>query len=535
MYDVIIRGGRVIDGSGAPGYLADIAVSGNRIAAIGDLSDQKAERVIDATGLVVCPGFIDNHSHGDLDVLADPYAKNEVLQGITTEVVGSCGYSFAPIADEIDRMISGHVAFASAEKQAEILRPMSFPEFLDLVDATPMGTNLVCYMGQGIVRAAVMGYVEGDANEEQLAQMKQIVSDGMEAGAFGLSTGLIYPTGSLTSTEELTALCQVVGKYGGYYSTHMRGESDGILTSLAEAIRITEGSGVHTIISHHKITGNQNEGKSRETLAMIDDANARGMKVDLDLYPYTAGATTLTAAIPREFMADKSVFLEKIKSPEFRRQVADAIENGTNDDQDMVKSCGGLQGVVIAGADTCPQYVGRSITEIAEAEGKDPYDVLFDILSLTDANATAVFFCICESDMLRIMQHPRAMFGTDGSHSTFANFFGHPRVFGTFPHILTEFVKKRGVLTLEEMIHKACGLPAQVLGLSGKGLLKEGYDADIVVMDYENMKVHSDYANAGGKNEGFRYVFNNGQIVVENDECTGILSGKLIRRVPNGQ
>ena len=240
MYDILIKNGKIVDGTGIPAYHADVAIVGEKIVAVGSLSDQDAKKTIDAEGLVVCPGFIDDHSHGDLNVLADPYARNQLLQGITTEVGGSCGLSFAPIKKEADRMVSSQIGFASDEKKAELLRPMTFPEYMDLVDNTAIAVNLASYIGQGIVRSAVMGYAEGDANEAQLTEMKDIVREGMEAGAFGLSTGLIYPTGSLTSTEEIIELCKVVAEYDGLYSTHMRGESDTIISSVEEAIRTAE-------------------------------------------------------------------------------------------------------------------------------------------------------------------------------------------------------------------------------------------------------------------------------------------------------
>lgn len=336
MYDILIKNGKIVDGTGIPAYHADVAIVGEKIVAVGSLSDQDAKKTIDAEGLVVCPGFIDDHSHGDLNVLADPYARNQLLQGITTEVGGSCGLSFAPIKKEADRMVSSQIGFASDEKKAELLRPMTFPEYMDLVDNTAIAVNLASYIGQGIVRSAVMGYAEGDANEAQLTEMKDIVREGMEAGAFGLSTGLIYPTGSLTSTEEIIELCKVVAEYDGLYSTHMRGESDTIISSVEEAIRTAEESGAHLVISHHKIAGVANHGKSTQTLAMVDDAIARGVKVHLDVYPYIAGATTLAAAIPRQFLADKTEFVKKAADPELRRQIIDVIENGVVAGENML-------------------------------------------------------------------------------------------------------------------------------------------------------------------------------------------------------
>lgn len=530
MYDLIIRGGTIVDGSGEAAYVADVAVSDGKISAIGDLKEAEATRTIEADGLIVCPGFIDDHSHGDLNVLADPYAKNELLQGITTEIGGCCGISFAPINGTADRMVSSQIEFADQQTQERLLRNMSFPEYMDMVDKTPMGTNMAVYVGQGIVRAAVMGYAEGEADEAQLAEMKSIVRQAMEAGAGGISSGLIYPTGSLTSQKELTELCKVVGEYGGRYSTHMRGESDTIISSVEEALQVAKDSGTKLVISHHKITGVKNHGKSTQTLAMVDEAVQQGLDVHMDVYPYTAGATNLIAAIPRQFLSDKTAFVERIKTDTaFRAEIRQAIENGVMEGENLVLACGGTDGVVIAKAPECPEWIGRSLTEIGKAEGKDSFDVLFDAIAATNANGMGVFFSISEDDMVRIMSHPRTAFGTDSSHATINNLFGHPRAFGTFPTILTKYVRDRKALPLEEMIRKATSLPAQMQGLQGKGLLKVGCDADIVVMDLENMEVLSDYANADGGNRGFRYVFVNGVAAVENDTYTGALGGKLLR------
>lgn len=530
MYDLIIRGGTVVDGSGGVPFVSDVAVIGNKIVAIGDLKDAVAAREILAEGLIVCPGFIDNHSHSDLNVLADPYGKNQLLQGITTEIGGSCGISYAPMGEKADGMVSSQVAFADEATKERILRPMSFPEYLDMVDNTQMATNLALYIGQGIVRASVMGYATGDADEVQLQKMKDIVREAMKVGAVGMSSGLIYPTGSLTAPEELTELCKVVSEYGGRYSTHMRGESDSIISSVEEALKVAKDSGVKLVISHHKITGVNNHGKSAQTLAMIDEALAQGVDVHMDVYPYTAGATNLTAAIPRQFLADRREFVHRIKDDySFRAEIRKAIENDIMEGENLIMACGGCSGVYIAKAENCPALVGRSLTEIGEAENKDPFDVLFDTIAMTNGDGMGVFFSISEEDMLRIMSHLHTAFGTDGSHSTFNNMFGHPRAFGTFPTILTKYVRDRNVLTLEEAIHKATALPAQMQGLSEKGLLKEGYDADIVVMDLANMEVLSDYAHADEGNRGFRYVLVNGAVAVENDVCTGALNGRLLR------
>lgn len=527
MYDLLIKNGYIVDGSGTAPYYADVAISGNKIAAIGENLTGDCERVIDAEGMIVCPGFIDNHTHGDLNVLIDPHAKNELLQGITTEVGGNCGISLAPIHELPDSLVAGLITCSSEEEKAWLLQPMSFSDFMNRLEAAPMGTNLVTYIGQGIVRSAVMGYAEGPANASELEEMKQIIRDGMEAGAVGLSTGLIYPTGSLTGTEELIELCKVVKEYDGNYCTHLRDEHDGIVSALDEALRIGEASGVRVVVSHHKITGVNNVGTSAQTLSMIEQANRAGYETFLDQYPYNAGATTIIAALPQKYVADKNELVVNLQDPAFREKVKNDIIAG--DQGGLAASMGGAEGILISHAAARPDYAGKTLLQIGNETGRDAYTVLFDTIIETSGNALAVFFGISESDLVNIMQYSGTMFGTDASHATIYNAFGHPRAFGTFPRILTKYVRDDKVLSIEEMVRKASALPAYVLGLSEKGLLKVGYDADVLVLDLTNMEVLSDYTNPNGGNKGFRYVIVNGTIVVEDDVYTGALAGKLLR------
>ena len=531
MHDLLILNGTVVDGSGGTPYIADIAVAEGRIAKIGQLKEENAKKTIDAQGLFVCPGFIDNHSHGDLNTLLDPLAANQLLQGITTEVGGQCGVSLAPIREKPYSMAVSLIPFRNNEERERLLKTMSFPEWMDMVEKTPLGINLVCLIGQGTVRAAVMGYAHGEANDIQMKEMQAIVREAMEAGAAGISTGLIYPTGTLTDTPELTELSKVVGEYGGLYCTHMRDESDEIQSGIKEALQIASGAGTRLVISHHKIIGLRNAGKSRETLAMVDAANAAGMDVYMDQYPYDAGATALMAALPERHAADKDELLKNLRKPDYRALVKAEMEAGIGGG--MAKAFDGLSHVFVGWTDLHPEYAGRSLVDIAKETGKDPYEILFDVLLETEADVRGIFQGVAEEDLKRIMKHERTMFGTDASHATFVNGFGHPRAFGTFPLILTKYVRDEKVLSIEEMVRKACALPAHVLGLQNKGMLKVGYDADIVVMDLEGMVVTSDYTNPDGGNRGFRYVLVNGEIAVINDQCTGHLGGKLLRILHN--
>ena len=529
LYDLIIKNGFVIDGTGEPGRAADVAVAAGKIAAVGRLSESNARRVIDARGLTVTPGFIDNHTHSDANALIDPWARNSLLQGVTTEVGGNCGISFAPINGYSDSIIAGHYGDLPEDERRALLADISFPEFMDRLEALPMGANIVCCLGQGTLRASVMGLVEGKADAGQMESMRAIIREAMRSGASAMTTGLIYPPGSVTGEEELTELCRTVAECGGHYCTHMRDEGDSIVSSVEEALRTAKNSGVRLVISHHKITGQRNFGLSERTLAMVDEANASGMDVYFDQYPYVAGATNLTAAMPKEFTLDRSKLIKNLADRGFRRRVLEAIDRGESESEILMRSAGGPENVVVSNAEGMPELTGKTLVEAGRIMGLDPYDAMFEIVIRTNANAMATFFCMSEEDVMRIMRHPRTMFGSDASRASVSNYFGHPRAFGTFSTILTKYVRENKVMPLEEMVRKACHLPALVNNLPGKGLIKPGYDADIAVFDYENMKVLSGYANPDGGNEGFRYVLVGGQVAVENDKCTGALAGRLIR------
>ena len=531
MFDYIIKNGTLIDGTGSPRYQADLAISGDQIVKIGQLDCAEAKEVLDASGCIVCPGFIDNHSHADQNVLADPYGRNFLCQGITTEVGGNCGDSLSPHHGEIISIAASSMTFADKETMADIkATTKTFPEFMDKLGKTPISANMSSYIGHGAIRNKVMGYSPEAPTPEQLEEMKRIVREAMEAGAAGMTSGLIYPPGSYAKIPELVELCKVVAEYGGNYGTPVRSEGDGVINSVKEAIEVARQSGVHLILSHHKVSGQKNWGDSAVTLGLVEEALKEGINVHLDQYPYNAGATVLSCTIPQEFSAQgMPALLKNLESPAFREEVKEVILHGTSSSEIVVRSTGGLQNIIVTMAPGMSEVEGKRVTEIAEEWGVAPYDALFDLLIRTNGKAMAVFFVMNEADVERIMQHPRVMFGTDASQSSFVNAFGHPRAFASFPRILSYYVGERGLLTLEEAIRKSTSLPAEVLGLKHKGILREGMDADIAVIDLENLSTEASYVNPNGCNHGFKYVLVNGQIAVKNDVCTDVMSGRLLR------
>ena len=532
VFDYVLKGGTIVDGSGSPRYAADLAVSGNRIAGIGIFGEQDAQKVLDVSGCIVCPGFIDDHAHTDENILIDPSCRNFLGQGITTEVGGNCGEGLAPHGDSL-MPTQEQVCRAFGEKVLTYITECTrtYRSAMAEYEKKPMGCNLVVYAAHGMIRNAVMGYDPSAPTDGQLEEMKTLLREAMEEGCAGLSTGLAYSPGSFADREEIVELCRVVREYGGNYTTHMRSESDHILSAMDEAFDVARKSGVTLVLSHHKITGRENWGLSEKTLAKIDEAIAEGLRVYADQYPYTAGASRLVSGLPQEFLAGGvEALLEKLQDRSFRDRVKTAILNNESRGEIICHSAGSPENILVASAPGWEETAGKTIRQIAEAYGyEDPFDALFDIIVRTRAGALAVFFVTSEEDVERIIQHPRIMFGTDSLSAGFFDVMRHPRTFGTFARVLKTYVLEKNLITLEEMVRKATSLPAELLQLENKGLLKTGMDADITVIDLIRLRVGSDYTRPDGPNEGFRYVFVNGQLALEDDVCTGVLAGKLLR------
>ncbi len=535
MLDILFKNGTIIDGSGKNCFTGDIGIKGKKIAVIGTV-EEKAVQTIDITGLIICPGFIDNHSHSDYNVVIDPLGQNILSQGITTEIAGNCGHSLGPSKD--GQWTMGHSMFPQATpEQIKLLEKKSrtFGSYFNLLEQTPMSTNLLSYVGQGAVRSAVMGFENRPASKKEMEEMGALVAEAMEAGAVGLSTGLSYPPGSFTTKEEIAKLCKIVASYGGNYVTHMRDESDDVLKSVEETIWIAKEAGLPAIISHHKVSGKKNWGLSAETLKLIDNAVAEGVDVYLDQYPYNAGCTRLISIIPQEFQnGGFEAVSENLKDKAFRHKVTERLEAMMAGEKGLAEnlliSAGGFGGVRVVNWQSHPEFAGMGILDIAKALScKDPYELLYDIIEETGASTMGLFTTVDENDIERIMSHPRTMGSCDTSHSTVVSINGHPRSFATFTRRITHYVRERHLIALEEMIRKSTSLTASVVGLKNKGLLAPGYDADIVVFDYENLEALADYAHPTARNKGMKFVLVNGKFALIDDVCTDILSGGVIR------
>lgn len=502
MFDLLIQNGTVIDGSGSQGFKADVAVKDGKIVAVGvDLAE--ASKVIDATGLTVTPGFIDSHSHADGAIVPFPQQIEKVEQGITTSIGGQCGSSPCP--------------------KVEDGRVVKMSEFLETATTIPQGANIAVFAGHKSIRLAVMGMENRPATPEELEKMCDLLRDAMDAGAMGISFGLIYTPSCYAETDELIALAKVAKEKGGMISAHIRSESDNVVEAVEEFITIAKAAGIRGVVSHHKSSQPANHGKVRKTIEMIKKANAEGCDIYCDVYPYIASRTTLAASfIPKEYADGK-----KIPGYLRDRAMREKFKKWNYEVRDPAL-CNDLSWVLLNVIVPYPEYSGLLLTEAAKLHGKDAWETLFDILEKMP-NACACYFTMDEADVEHVMAWERAMICTDSSVAG-NNQFYHPRLRGSFPRVLGRYVRERKVVSLPEMIRKMTSLPATVYDLKNKGLIKVGYDADICVFDPETIIDRATYIEPSHRAEGLHYVIVGGEVAAENAVSTGKINGKVLLR-----
>ena len=485
--DLIISGGTVVDGTGAPAFGADVGIVGGRVEALGALR-QQAPRVIDARGLVVAPGFIDVHSHDDMALIRGPRLDFKVMQGVTTVVTGNCGSGVAPVTAEYRQYYE--VFLSSVLGPAADFSWTTTAEFFAALEKAGPSLNVAPLAPHGVLRFAAMGMENRPPSPTEMERMKELLEEALAAGAIGLSSGLIYPPGAFASTEELIELCRAVARYGGIYASHIRDEGNRLLEAVEEAIRIGREAGVPVQISHHKASGRANWGKVADSLALIDRARAEGLDVTVDVYPYTAGSTLL------------AIF------------VAVGEEEG------------GPEDVMVAAAPRRPEVEGKTLVEIGELLGLPPWEAGQKLVQ-EDPSVLAIGFGMAEEDVRRVMAHPAAMFGSDGIPS--AGGKPHPRLYGTFPRVLGTYVRREKVLGLEEAVHKMTDLPARKHRLVERGRLAPGYHADVTVFDARSVDDIATYKDPRRYPDGIRYVIVNGEVVVEGSRHTGRSAGRVLR------
>ncbi len=532
MFDVIVRKGRVIDGAGNPWFLADVGVKDGKILKIGDLESEDAERMIDPEGCIVSPGFIDMHSHSDFAPLINPYMESKVRQGVTTEVIGNCGFSAAPLNDFLKQEI---LETSPMLREANVeLDWSTMDEYMDRVERNGISLNVAPLVGHGNVRSLVLQFERRKPMEEELEVMKRILARAMEEGAFGMSTGLIYPPGCYANTEEIVELCKVVARFGGLYSSHIRGEESQLLESVKEAIQIGEKAGLPIEISHHKAAGRRNWGKVRDSLKMIREARCRGVDVTCDVYPYTAGSFGLDSLLPphaHEGAVGKLV--ERLRSQEIRERLKEEMRKGVGEWRGLAEVLG-WENIMIAYCKGHPEYEGKRISEIVEERSLDPFDFVFDLIMEEMASVNVVLFSMSEEDVRTVLQSPFSMIGSDSSaRATYGILSAgkpHPRTYGTFPRVLGKYVREEKILTLQGAIRKMTSFPAQRLRLKDRGLIREGLWADIVIFDSDRIIDEATFVDPHRYSEGIEYVLVNGKIVIEKGEHTKETPGKALRR-----
>ncbi|MFQ5712366.1 MAG: amidohydrolase family protein, partial [Candidatus Geothermarchaeales archaeon] len=476
--DILIKDGCIVNGTGNPWFRADVGIRDGRIVDVGSLPSASAQRVIEAKGLIVAPGFIDTHTHTTLMLLDSPHAEPKVMQGVTTDVVGVDGLSVAPITRETVGQLRKFLA--GVEGETDPWDWFTLGEYFERLERGGISVNLASMVGNGTIRLATVGFENRPATGEELETMKGLLAQSMDNGALGLSSGLIYPPSMYADTRELIELCREAARRGGIYVTHIRSEEEMLLPSIREAIEIGEAAGIPVHISHLKAGGRANWGRAGEVLAVIDEARARGVDVTADQYPYTAGSTTLVTLLPTWVMeggVDK--ILERLRNPETRLKIKDEVERSAPHWGEVTVSyCRRNKGVE-----------GKTLEEVAALRGVDPSDALIDLLIEEETAASMIELMMSEEDVRTIMRHPAVNVCTDG----LVMGKPHPRLYGSFPAVLGRYVRREGVLTLEDAVRKMTSLPARVLGLRDRGLIAVGMCADVVVFDPQSVLDRATY------------------------------------------
>ena len=496
--DILIRNGKILDGTGNSWYYSDIAIKDGRISQIGKQLSLDASKIIDARGLIVSPGFIDVHTHLEGDEVKDPAATSFIMDGVTTCITGNCGSSHTDVG-----------------------------KYLRWIDSLKLSINVATLIGHNDVRKSVMGRANREASADEMKSMENIVDRAMNDGALGFSTGLIYIPGTYTRTPEIVSLARIAARHKGVYATHMRDEGDSVTQAIEEALTIGREAGIPVEISHFKLSGQHNWGRSKETVALIEKARLEGIEVTIDQYPYTASSTSISTLIPDEILADgQDSIRARLQRPEIKKYVINSMLARLKK-----RKLKHFSYAVVAyyAADTT--YNGKSIEQINRMKGrkhkaKAEAETVIDIMM--NGGASAVFHGMGEEDVKRIMRYPFNMFASDATIRVLNAGMPHPRGYGTNARVLSKYVRDEKVITLEEAIRRMTSLPAQKFQLKDRGLLREGFAADIVIFDEKEVKDLSTFEKPHAYSKGFHYVIVNGVLTVDQQNHTGARAGKAI-------
>ena len=529
-FDIVITNGHIIDGTGSPWYSGDIGVRSGKIAAIGNLTGAPRTRTIDVHGQVVAPGFIDMLGQSELTILVDPRLPSKIYQGITTEITGE-GDSVAPLDDAIikaDRPSYDHYHITPDWR--------TFEQYFARLEKQGMGINLASYVGATQVRRMILGDGDTQPTPAQLEQMRELVRQAMREGAVGVSTSLQYAPAPYARTDELIALASEAAKFGGVYATHMRNESNSVLTAIDEALRIGREGHIPVEIWHLKVAGKANWGRMPEVAEKISAARAQGIDVTADTYAYTAWFNDFSAFIPAwAHDGGNAKLIERLKDPAMRARIRKDMMTPSNDWDNEWQEISGPQDILI-GVVKNPQLLplqGKRLSEIAKLENKDPLDALFDLLIADNASTEVAVFGMSEPDVVLALQQPWVALDNDSSGTSPQGILGqehpHPRAYGTFPRVLRKYVREEKKLTLEDAIRKFSALPAQRMRLTDRGVLKAGMWADVVVFNPATVRDLATFENPNQLSQGMEYVLVNGVAVIDQGKQTGALPGKVLR------
>ena len=529
-YDCIIRYGMIYDGSGEAPFQADIAINGQFIEKIGDLSDARAVKEIDAKGLAVSPGFINVLSWSNISLIADGRSQGDIRQGVTLEILGE-GNSEGPLNEEMKK--------ETIARQGDIKYDVCWTtlgEYLDHLEKRGISTNVASYLGAETLRVYAIGYADRPPTAEELETMRSLVRQAMEEGAIGMSSALIYPPGSYAETEELVELCKVVAEYEGIYISHVRNEGTQLLEALDELIEITRKANIRSEIYHLKVTGQKNWPKMDEAIKKVNQARAEGLQITADMYTYPASGTGLGATMPDWSQeGGHEAWIKRLKDPQTRQRIKTDMTSDTDTWDNSFKNAGGAENIILSRFKTeaLKPLIGKTLAEISEMRGTDPADTIMDLVIEDDSNPGAIYFTMSEDNLRKQVQVPWVSVGSDAAsmapEGVFIKSGTHPRAYGTFARFLGKYVRDENLISLEEGVRRLTSLPAEVRKLDRRGRLKAGYYADVVIFDPAKVQDHATFAQPHQYASGMVHVVVNGTQVLDKGEHTGAKPGQVVR------
>lgn len=523
-YDIVFRNLKIVDGTGNPTFYGDIAISGDTIIEVGKVL-KRAKEEYDCEGLTAAPGFIDIHNHSDISILTEPFGKNYISQGVTTLVVGNCGESGAPI----NKNNLNGLSFISGNSDEDKYNFEAFDEYLKFLESNKKSINVATLIGHGNIRSVVIGMENKKPSKDDLKEMKKLVKEAMESGAFGFSTGLIYDPGVFADRDEIIELAKVVAGYDGLYSTHMRNESDLLIESVLEAIDVGRKSGVRVEISHLKASGKRNYGLTKTALELMEYYRRFGVEVTCDVYPCIFANTGLENCLPPWTRAKgREEFLRILEDSEKKSRIVSELSKPSVEWENILLDAG-FDETILCNVENLSEYEGKSITEVSKLLDMDPYETIFYVL-LNDPDISVIVGGMSENDVQYILRHDLSMVCSDGLIVKFGEGIPHPRSYMAFTRVLSKYVRDENILSLENAIKKMTNLPAWKLGLNDRGTIKPGFKADLAILDLWKVNTKAEYGDPHHYSQGMKYVVVNGKIVWNDGEVTGEMPGVVLRK-----